>query len=172
MHDSFAAKHASLIAAIRTARHSGDERTAGLALQELLAAYARLANRQAGTVDEQNAYIVARRLGSIPDALADLGVQEADAPMPATRRAAAPPPESSAEAEARIAERFAHIGEAADPEDHFTVEYRPQDDMRLNGRPAPYAIIATYDGLPVAWYPERDWADTIAGTASRLRHSA
>lgn len=173
MSDSFAAKYAPLIDVIRAARERGDERAAGVALQELLAAYTRLGNREAGTVDEQNAYIVARRLGALPEALADLGVREEDLPMPSRARPSPPPAgaEATSAVHGTIAERFAHIGGPGDedPPERFDVVYRPEDNVRLQGRLQPFAVVDTEDGLPVSWYDNRDDAETIAGTASRLR---
>jgi hypothetical protein len=173
--DSFAAKYAPLIDVIRAARERGDEGAAGLALQELLAAYTRLGNREIGTVDEQNAYIVARRLGALPEALADLGVREEDLPMPSRGRPS-PPPAADAAAAVRgaVAERFAHIGGPGDEDlpERFSVAYRPEDNVRLQGRLQPFAVIDNEDGLPVSWYETRDHAETIAGTASRLRSAS
>ncbi|MFC9280933.1 hypothetical protein [Streptomyces collinus] len=173
MPDSFAAKYAPLIDVIKAAREEGDERAGGLARQALLAAYARLGNRLEGTVDEQNAYIVARRLGALPEALVDLGVREEDLPMPSRGRPSPPPapPASAAAAHENVAERFAHIGGPTDegPPERFGVVYRPEDNVRLKGRLQPFAVVDTEDGLPVSWYDNRDDAETIAGTASRLR---
>lgn len=167
MLDSFAAKNAQLIARVRAAREAGDQGGARAALAELLDAYTRLGNREVGTVDEQNAYIVARRLGALPEVLADLGVTENDLPMTGTRRPSPPPPPSYES----IAERFAHIGGRDDthPPERFHVQHRPQDNMRYQGRLLPFAIIDRQDGKPVAWYDNRDWAEMIADTDNRLR---
>ncbi|MFF0698413.1 hypothetical protein ACFYU4_37985 [Streptomyces tendae] len=168
MSDSFAAKNAPLIDAIRAARDEGDVRAAGLALRELLAAYARLANREAGTVDEQNAYIVARRLGSLPETLVELGVREEDLPMPSRGRPSPPP----AAVHADVAERFAHIGgrdENDAPPGRFVVHYRPEDNKRYKGRLCPWAIVDRDDGKPVAWYFDQDFADLTADSANSLR---
>ncbi|WP_108934602.1 hypothetical protein [Streptomyces ardesiacus] len=173
MSDSFAAKNAPLIDVIRAARDEGDERSAGLALQELLAAYDRLGNREAGTVDEQNAYIVARRLGSLPEALVDLGVQEEDLPMPSRGRPAPPPSTTTpATVHGDVAERFAHIGgrdEDDSPPGRFVVHYRPEDNKRYKGRLCPWAIVDRDDGKPVAWYYDQDFADLTADSANNLR---
>ncbi|MGV9509402.1 hypothetical protein ACWDQZ_27755 [Streptomyces tendae] len=172
MSDSFAAKNAPLIDVIRAARDQGDERAAGLALQELLAAYARLGNRQAGTVDEQNAYIVARRLGSLPEALVDLGVREEDLPMPSRGRPSPPPPAAPAATHADVAERFAHIGgrdEDDPPPGRFVVQYRPEDNKRYKGKLCPWAIVDRDDGKPVAWYYDQDFAELTADSANSLR---
>ncbi|CAL9326784.1 hypothetical protein [Streptomyces sp. SudanB91_2054] len=168
MSDSFAAKNAPLIDAIRAARAAGDERSAGLALQELLAAYTRLGNREAGTVDEQNAYIVARRLGSLPEVLVNLGVRGEDLPMPSRGRPSPPP----TAAHAGVAERFAHIGgrsEDDDPPGRFVVRYRPEDNKRYKGKLCPWTIVDREDGKPVAWYYDRDFADLTADSANHLR---
>ncbi|MBZ6253649.1 hypothetical protein KVH27_35455 [Streptomyces olivaceus] len=168
MSDSFAAKNAPLIDVIRTARDEGDERAAGLALQELLDTYARLGNRAAGTVDEQNTYIVARRLGSLPEVLVELGVREADLPMPSRGRPSPPP----AAGHADVAERFAHIGgrdEDDSPPGRFVVQYRPEDNKRYKGRLCPWAIVDRDDGKPVAWYYDQDFADLTADSANNLR---
>ncbi|MEU5978463.1 hypothetical protein [Streptomyces sp. NPDC047315] len=167
MLDSFATKNAPLIDRVQAARAVGDERSARTALDELLAEYVLLGNRQAGTVAEQNAYIVARRLGALPDALTELGVTETDLPMAATRRPAPSP------APPHIAERFAHIGrDDEEPLERYHVENRPQDNMRFHGRLQPFAVVDRQDGKPVAWYDNREQAELVAGTVSRLRSSA
>ncbi|OVZ99503.1 hypothetical protein B9W64_37550 [Streptomyces sp. CS159] len=173
MSDSFAAKNAPLIDVIRAARDEGNERAASLALQELLAAYDRLGNREAGTVDEQNAYIVARRLGSLPEVLVELGVREEDLPMPSRSRPSPPPAAAAAPAavHADVAERFAHIGgrDEDDPPGRFVVHYRPEDNKRYKGRLCPWAIVDRDDGKPVAWYFDQDFADLTADSANNLR---
>jgi hypothetical protein len=171
--DSFATAYAPLVEQIRAAREQGDERAEHLVLEQLLKAYVRLGNRELGTVDEQNQYIVARHLGALPEALQELGLKPDDVPMPPGRRRPPPPPQTAAvEDAARIGERFAHLGPDDDePEDRFTVDVRPQDGMRYEGRPAPFAVVDTHDGLPVAWYPERHWAETTANTANLLRNT-
>ncbi|MEE1764446.1 hypothetical protein [Streptomyces sp. SP18BB07] len=168
MSDSFATTYAPLVEQIRAAREQRDERAERLALEVLLKAYERLGNREFGTVEEQNAYIVARHLGVLPEVLQDLGLSPEDVPMPGRQRRA--PPGQAGKGTALIAERFAHIGPADEqPAARFTVADRPEDNMRYQGRLLPYAVIDTRDGLPIAWYWDRDWAETTADTASRLR---
>lgn len=168
MSDSFAVTSGPLIEQIRTARARGDEDTARQALEELLALYARLGNRELGTVEEQNDYIVPRHLGYLPQVLQDLGVKPNDLPEPPGRRRPAPPPADTA----RIAERLAHLGGPDDEEqrERFDVAYRPQDNVVLRGRLQPFAVIDTEEqNLPVSWYDSRDSAEEIAGTANRMR---
>ncbi|MET9776112.1 hypothetical protein ABZ023_17960 [Streptomyces sp. NPDC006367] len=174
MSDSFAAKNAPLLDAVRAARAAGDERAAGLALQELLAAYTRLGNREAGTCDEQNAYIIARRLGTLPEVLVELGVREGDLPMPPRGGRPSPPtpPAAAAAVHESIAERFARIGGRAEddaPPARFVVRHRPEDNKRFQGRLCPWAIVDLEDGKPVAWYYDRDFAELTADGASSLR---
>ncbi|MER6109267.1 hypothetical protein [Streptomyces hirsutus] len=168
MLDSFAAKNAPLVALIKAARAAGDDTSARVALAELILAYTRLGNREAGTIEEQNAYIVARRLGALPTALVELGVSEADLPMGAVRR----PPAASCRHEG-IAEHFLHVRgrDEEEPPGRFAVEHRPQDNMRYQGRLQPFALIDRTDGLPVAWYDNRDRAEMIADAAGRLRRT-
>ncbi|MGW2550012.1 hypothetical protein [Streptomyces sp. NPDC001635] len=171
LEDSFASKNSPLFDLVRAARLSGDAGAEHQALEELLGAYTRLGNRQTGSVDEQNAYIVARRLGSLPDALVDLGVREEDLPMPAARRPS-PPPAQPADAEARVAERFAHVGGPGEETvARYVVRFRPEDNKRYKGRLCPWAVIDTTDGLPVGWYYDRDFADLVADDISRLREA-
>ncbi|MGA5127762.1 hypothetical protein ACPCAG_31230 [Streptomyces pseudogriseolus] len=169
---SFAAKNAALIARVRAAREAGDARAERAALEELLEAYTRLGNREAGTVDEQNTYIVGRRLGALPEVLTELGVTAADLPLASPRRPS-PPPASSPTHDI-VAERFAHIGGPDDeePPARFVVEHRPQDDKRYKGRLCPWAIVDTTDQLPVGWYYDRDFAELTADAVSRLRRPA
>ncbi|MGY4935825.1 hypothetical protein ACWD7T_32955 [Streptomyces sp. 900116325] len=174
MSDSFIAAYAHPLAEqIRAARDQGDECAERLVLEQLLNAYARLGNRELGTVDEQNEYIVARHLGALPEAMRELGLTPDDVPMPPGRRRPPPPPQAPAvEDAARIGDRFAHLGPDDDePEDRFTVDVRTQDGMRYEGRAAPFAIVDTHDGLPVAWYTERHVAESMANTANLLRNT-
>ncbi|MEU5748268.1 hypothetical protein ABZ804_22350 [Streptomyces sp. NPDC047726] len=171
MTDAFAATYAPLVEQIHTAQAAGDKHAADLALDVLLQAYVRLGRREIGTLQEQNEYIVARHMGLMPKTLQYLGVSPNELPSPPTSRRAPAPPDNSDENAAHIAERFAHIGGAEQPEDRFSVAYRPQDGMRYAGRAAPYAVVDSHDDLPVAWYPDIDWAETTAGTASRLRRT-
>lgn len=172
MPDSFSTRNASLIARVQAARDAGDARAERAALEELLEAYIRLGNREAGTVDEQNAYIVGRRLGALPEALTELGVTAADLPIASPRRPS-PPPEPSPTHDS-VAERFAHIGGPDDdePPARFVVEHRPQDDKRYKGRLCPWAIVDTTDQLPVGWYHDRDFAELTADAVNRLRQPA
>ncbi|MGW2496163.1 hypothetical protein ACWCV2_16895 [Streptomyces pseudogriseolus] len=169
MPDSFAAKNASLIARVQRAREAGDTRAERTALEELLEAYTRLGNRETGTVDEQNAYIVGRRLGALPEVLTELGVTAADLPITAPRRPTLPPAPSPTHDS--VAERFAHIGgpDDGEPPARFVVEHRPQDNKRYKGRLCPWAIVDTADQLPVGWYYDRDFAELTADAVSRLR---
>ncbi|CAM5234755.1 hypothetical protein [Streptomyces griseomycini] len=168
MPNSFATLYGPLVGLIYGARARGDEETAQEALAELLEGYARLERCEIGTVDEQNEYIITRNLGALPEVLEDLGVTPDRLPPPAGRRSPTPP---AAVDTARLAEHFARLVGDARPEARFTVDERPQDGMRYQGRPAPYAVVDRTDGLPVAWYPDRDWASVVADTASRLRRA-
>lgn len=169
MSDSFAATTGPLIEQIRAARARGDEQVASAALEELLALYVCLGNRELGTVREQNDYIVARHLGYIPDVLKDLDVKASDLPEPPGRRRAAPTPPAGVDV-SRIVEHLAHLGGRDDERERFGVEYRPQDNVVLRGRLRPFAVIDTADhNLPVSWYRTREDAESIAGTASRMR---
>ncbi|MFB7403412.1 hypothetical protein ACFCZR_24870 [Streptomyces rubiginosohelvolus] len=173
--ESFAARNATLINQVVRARRAGDEQAAARALEELLAQYTRLGQRLTGTDEEQNAYIVARRLGALPAALTELGVREKDLPPPAARRPTVPPVVDATEddAEARVVRRFASLrAEDSERPARFRVDYRPQDNMRHHGTPLPYAVVDDQDGLPVGWYPDSDWADLVAGTATRLREAS
>ncbi|MFF9901200.1 hypothetical protein [Streptomyces longispororuber] len=180
MSDSFTTTYAPLVAQIRTAREQRNARAEHLALEVLINAYVRLGRRELGTVHEQNAYIVARHLGHLPEELQSLGVRPQDVPMPPRRRSPSPaPPPADARAGAaaaaaeRVAEHLAHLTAPDDePAERFTVEERPQDGMLHRGRAAPYAVVDRHDGLPVAWYPDPDWAEYTASMASRLRHSS
>lgn len=69
---------------------------------------------------------------------------------------------------AHIAERFVHLGGPDEPKDRSTVHDRPQDPMLYKGRPAPYAVVDSHDGQPVAWYTDHDCAEYAASMASRL----
>ncbi|MER6616382.1 hypothetical protein [Streptomyces xantholiticus] len=174
MSDSFAVTSGPLIEQIRAARARGDEDIARQALEELLALYARLGNRELGTVKEQNEYIVPRYLGYLPEVLQELGVKPNDLPEPPGRRRPAPPapPAAAAADTVRIAERFAYLGgpEGEEQRKRFDVAYRPQDNVVLKGRLQPFAVIDTEEhGLPVSWYDSRDSAEEIAGTANRMR---
>ncbi|MFI8206690.1 hypothetical protein [Streptomyces sp. NPDC085937] len=166
MSDSFTATAAALSEQVRRARGRRDEKRAHRALQELLTLYVQLGNREVGTLQEQNDYIVARHLGQLPEALQDLGVRPDDLPEPPGRRRPAPPavdPE-------RIASHLAHVGAPDDePHDRFVVQYRPEDDKRFKGRLCPWAVIDTSDGLPVAWYYDKDFAELTADAVSQLR---
>lgn len=169
----FATAYALLVEQIRAAREQGDERAERLILEQLLKAYARLGNRELGTVDEQNEYIVARHMGALPDVLQELGLKPDEVPMPPGRRPPPPPQTPDCEDVARIGEHFAHLGPDDDePEDRFTVHLRPQDGMRYEGRLAPFAVVDTHDGLPVAWCTDHGWAEYTASMASRLRRPA
>ncbi|MFI6142355.1 hypothetical protein ACIBCC_29715 [Streptomyces griseus] len=173
--ESFAARNAALIRQVASARRQGDRRAAEKALQELLTRYTRLGERQVGTDEEQNAYIVARRLGSLPPELTDLGVTDNDLPPPSSRRAPTPPPAAAEAEQPPAVRRFTRI--RADDRDseqdpRYQVDYRPQDNMRLKGRLLPYAVVDQRDGLPVGWYPDNDWADWIADTVSRMRQAS
>ncbi|MEU1592745.1 hypothetical protein ABZ468_07760 [Streptomyces sp. NPDC005708] len=168
--ESFAAKNAPLFDLVRAARAARDTCAERQALEELFGAYTRLGQRLTGTVEEQNAYIVARRLGALPDALVELGVREEDLPVPASRRSS-PPPAARLDHGGSAAQRFAHLGGPDDegPSARYVVKPRPEDNMRLKGRLLEYAVIDTNDGLPVGWYWDRDWAETVADAASRIR---
>ncbi|MFJ2225653.1 hypothetical protein ACIOFY_37125 [Streptomyces anulatus] len=170
--ESFTARNAALTEQIIRARRAGDRTAADQALAELLARYTRLGERRAGTDEEQNSYIVARRLGALPAELTQLGVDDSSLPLPLSRRA----PAADADAdEARIVSRFSRIradDQDDDDDPRFLVDYRPQDNMRYQGRLLPYAVVDQEDGLPVGWYPDNDWADWIADTASRMREAS
>jgi hypothetical protein len=165
--DSFAAKNAPLIDLIQRARDAGDDNAADQALEELLDVYRRLGIRQAGTPDEQNAYIVARRLGSLPQILVKLGVTDQDLPMPPARRSS-PPPAAAAE-DPRVLAHFARVSAEAGTSDRFHVEHRPHDNIVHRGQLQPFAIIDREDGRPVGWYADRDWAEHTATIVSALR---
>jgi hypothetical protein len=167
--DSFATVSGPLVERIRTARARRDEHTAAAALEELLGLYVRLGNRELGTLQEQNDYIVARHLGYLPEVLQELQVNPADLPEPPGRRRPAPTPPAGIDVSG-IARRLAHLGGHDEPVERFGVEYRPQDNVVLRGRLQPFAVVDTEDhNLPVSWYDNRDDAESIAGTASRLR---
>ncbi|MFD9394969.1 hypothetical protein ACFWBB_30855 [Streptomyces sp. NPDC060000] len=170
MSDSFAATSGPLIEQIRIARSRGDERTAAAALEELVALYVRLGNRELGTVQEQNDYIVARHLGYVPDILQELDVKPSDLPEPPGRRRPTPTPPAGVDT-SLIAERLAHIGGPDDePPERFGVEYRPQDNVVLHGRLQPFAVVDTEERrLPVSWYDNRGDAEEIAGVVNRMR---
>ncbi|SEE83630.1 hypothetical protein SAMN05216483_6717 [Streptomyces sp. 2131.1] len=170
MSDSFAAVAGPLTEQIRTARAGRDERAAAAALEELLALYVRLGNRELGTLQEQNDYIVARHLGYLPQALQDLGVKPDDLPEPPGRRRPRPTSPTGVDV-SRILERLANLGgRDGEPAERFGVEYRPYDNVVLHGRLQPFAVVDTEEhNLPVSWYENRDDAETVAGTASRLR---
>ncbi|MFI7415249.1 hypothetical protein ACIBU0_42115 [Streptomyces sp. NPDC049627] len=172
MSDSFAAVTGPLIEQIRTARARGDVFTAEAVLEELLALYVRLGNRELGTLQEQNDYIVARHLGYLPQVLQDLDVKPDALPEPPGRRRPAPTPPAGVDV-TRIAERLAHLGgRDEEPAERFGVEYRPQDNVVLDGRLQPFAIVdADEQGLPVSWYRSRGDAELIAGVANRLRRT-
>ncbi|MFK0159095.1 hypothetical protein ACIQVK_44375 [Streptomyces sp. NPDC090493] len=173
MSDSFAVTSGPLIEQIRTARARGDGRAAAAALEELLALYVRLGNRELGTVQEQNDYIVARHLGYVPDVLQDLDVKPDALPEPPGRRRPAPTPPAGVDT-SRIIERLAHLGGPdEDPAERFGVEYRPQDNVVLHGRLQPFAIVDTEEHhLPVSWYDNRNDAEEIAGVVNRMRRPA
>lgn len=173
MSDSFAAVTGPLIEQIRSARGRRDEPAAAAALEELLALYVRLGNRELGTLQEQNDYIVARHLGYLPQVLQDLDVKVGDLPEPPGRRRPPPTPPAGVDVSS-IAARLAHLGGRDDdePAERFGVEYRPHDNVVLHGRLQPFAVVDTEDhNLPVSWYDNRDDAEAIAGTASRLRRA-
>lgn len=172
MSDSFAAVTGPLIEQIRTARTRGDELTASAVLRELLALYVRLGNRELGTLQEQNDYIIARHLGYLPQALQELDVKADDLPEPPGRRRAPSTPPAGVDV-SRIAERLAHLGgRDEEPAERFGVEYRPQDNVVLDGRLQAFAIVdADERGLPVSWYYSRGDAELIAGVANRMRRS-
>ncbi|MFJ4988710.1 hypothetical protein ACIP9H_33540 [Streptomyces sp. NPDC088732] len=167
MPDMFAATTQQLSQHIRAARDRGDRGAERQALEELRAAYTLLGNRQAGTLEEQNAYIIGRRLGTLPAVLQELGID--DLPAPDSNR---PPPARDDDTAARMAEHFAHIGGGDDEhEGRFVVGHRPEDNMRDHGKLLAHAVIDSTDGKPVAWYSTRDLAETVAGTANRLREA-
>ncbi|MEV7512108.1 hypothetical protein AB0O57_29545 [Streptomyces sp. NPDC091201] len=172
MTDSFAEQYMHVIHRIRDARERGDRPAERAAAAELIEAYARLGNRQAGTLEEQNAFIIGRSLGCLPGTLRELGINADELP-PADRRTnpAPPPAPPSNHRLDDVADRFAHIGGPDDdePEPRYTVADRPHDNMRHHGTLLRFAVIDTTDGLPVAWYSDRDLAETIADSISRLR---
>ncbi|MFJ4085000.1 hypothetical protein ACIP2Z_39405 [Streptomyces iakyrus] len=173
MSDSLAALTGPLIEQIRIARGRRDERAAAAALEELLALYVRLGNRELGTLEEQNDYIVARHLGYLPQVLQDLDVKVDDLPEPPGRRRPPPTPPAGVDVSS-IAARLAHLGGRDDepPAERFGVEYRPQDNVVLHGRLQPFAIVdADEHGMPVSWYDSRGDAEEIAGVANRMRHT-
>ncbi|MFJ2745283.1 hypothetical protein ACIO3O_37125 [Streptomyces sp. NPDC087440] len=164
---SFAAKTAPLAARVQEARTAQDAEAERHALDTLLDAYVQLGNRAVGSNDEQNAYIIGRRLGALPEELQALGVTHEDLPMPEVRRGALPT--SRPDPSAAIADRFARLGGPEERPPRYYVEDRPQDNMRHLGRLLRYAVIDSTDGLPVGWYTDRDLAETVADTAVRLR---
>ncbi|QFG13286.1 hypothetical protein SEA_GILGAMESH_94 [Streptomyces phage Gilgamesh] len=169
MSDSFTVTAGPLFEEVQRARGQGDERAARRALEELLALYVRLGQRELGTLEEQNDYIVARHLGYLPEVLQRLGVRPQDLPEPPGRRRPAATPPAGVDT-SRIAERLAALAASQDdPPERFGVEYRPQDDVVLQGRLQPFAVVDTEEGLPVSWYDSRDAAETIAGVANRMR---
>ncbi|MFF8696283.1 hypothetical protein ACF08W_29130 [Streptomyces sp. NPDC015144] len=173
MSDPFAAVTGLLTEQIRTARARGNTPAAAAALEKLLTMYVRLGTRELGTLQEQNDYIVARHLGYLPQALQDLGVTAEDLPEPPGRRRPLPPPPAGVNV-SRIVERLAHLGgrDNDEPAERFGVEYRPHDNVVLHGRLQPFAVVDTEEhNLPVSWYENRDDAETVAGTASRLRRA-
>lgn len=178
MTNSFTSQYMHVYDRIQAARADGDRPTEDKATAELLQVYSSLGNRQAGTVDEQNAYIIARSLGVLPGPLLELGISPDALPLSGTRQAAPPPtaeaPRAPLPLDGNVADRFAHIGGPDDeePEPRYTVDDRPQDNMRHHGQLLRYAVIDTSDGLPVSWYSDRDLADTIADSISRLRKAS
>lgn len=176
MTDSFAGQYMHVIDRIRAARAKGDRPAEQEASAELREAYIRLGNRETGTLEEQNAYIIARSLGCLPDELRDLGITPDELPLSSVRSVPSPPPTQPPSPVARhlddhVAELFAHIGGPDDeePEPRYTVADRPGDNIRYRGELQRFAVIDTSDGLPVGWYGDRDLAETIADSISRLR---
>lgn len=175
MSDSFTARYEPLISMLRAARAAGHEPAALQARGRLIDAYARLGRRETGTTEEQNRYIVGRRLGALPSDLVDVGIRADELPMPEARSSPALPEQRAdstwpSEDLARIADRFAHVGgQDEQPPERYAVHDRPDDNMRHLGQRLPFAVVDTHDNLPVGWYADRDLAETIAGTASRLR---
>lgn len=169
MSHSFAAAAAALVEQVRGARARGRRGDADRALRELLTLYARLGERELGTVEEQNQYIVARHLGHLPANLQDLGVRLEDLPEPPGRRSPLPP----AAAVERVAEHLARVGAPGSASQaRFVLDFRPQDDKRFQGRLCPWAVVDTADGLPVAWYYDQAFAELSTDEANRLRGAA
>ncbi|OEJ21018.1 hypothetical protein [Streptomyces subrutilus] len=180
MTDSFAGQYLQVFDRIRAARADGDQPAERQATAELLDAYRRLGRREAGTVDEQNAFIIARSLGVLPGELQDLGIRPDELPLDDRRSVPAPPPDPEPfsreqhHLEGSVADRFAHIGgpDEEEPEPRYAVDERPQDNIRHHGKLLPFAVVDTTDGLPVGWYDDRDLAETIADSISRLREAS
>lgn len=174
MSDAFTVMSQPLVERVRAALTQGDDKAAGQALEELLALFTRLGRREIGTLEEQNAYIVPRHLGLLPPVLQSLGVRPEQLPEPAGRRPAATP-SPPLEATRITGDFLAHLRgrDRQDSTERFTVAYRPQDNMVLNGVPQPYAVVDTQDNnLPVSWCEYHDWAETMADMANRMRRAS
>ncbi|MGW0033059.1 hypothetical protein ACWDXD_24985 [Streptomyces sp. NPDC003314] len=163
----FTARTTQLAAQIRAARARDDEPTAARALTELLALYVQLGRREIGTAEEQNDYILPRHFGSLPLVLRELGLELSDLPEPPGRRPAPAPDEVL-----YIAHRV------PDPDDpaqapgcrRFAVDYRPQENVVIDGKRRPYAVVDTEDHhRSTSWHTTLTAAQSTAATANRIR---
>ncbi|MFB6629919.1 hypothetical protein ACFCWY_08495 [Streptomyces sp. NPDC056362] len=157
-----------LVERIRAARARDDVQTAARTLEELLYLYTQLGRRQIGTAEEQDNYILPWHFGSVPPLLREIGVALSDLPEPPGRRRPVVP---QAEEVVYIAQRVDRDGPDEERQcRRFDVEHRPWENVVIDGRRRPYAVIDTDDGArSTSWHTTLTAAQETAAAANRIR---
>ncbi|MFE1270606.1 hypothetical protein [Streptomyces sp. NPDC058758] len=175
MTNSFTDWSRSTLRRLAAARAAGHHAEAERAVAELRAAYTRLGAREVGTEAEQNAYLLARHTQTPVPELAAAGIDSNSMPLRTRQDAAGTPlaseTEASAETSRRISDLFAAAGPLRAPSTArttaaYVVEHRPEDHQVHQGAPLPWAIVATAEGVAVAYHGDKDLAEYQAERAN------
>lgn len=168
---SITAWRTCMVKNLQTARQRRDTELAEGILRDLRAMHVALGHRQAGTREEQNAYLMARSTRTPLPELAAAGIDTNEWPPPPNTPIATHVENASPDTERRITSLFQAAGKLSDSQParaRYTTEHRPQDNQRHRGRLLAWAICDTTTGLPISYHPEKDLAEYQADQASAL----
>ncbi|MGA5411533.1 hypothetical protein ACPCSC_30300 [Streptomyces lavendulocolor] len=152
------------------ARRAGDPVTEQQTVAELLDMHVALGERRTGTSEEQRTYLLARSTRTPLPELAAVGIDTNEWPQPPhSSPALAEPLPASPDTEERITSIFNAAGPLTDWRPHvprYEARYRPQDGQRFQGKPLPWAIWDTREGIAVSYHGDQELAEYQAEQAS------
>ncbi|MFF0754437.1 hypothetical protein [Streptomyces sp. NPDC004267] len=158
------------ISRLEEARRAGDAPRVKSIITELEEVHVALGKRLLGTVEEQQAYRLARSTNSPVPELKAVGIDSNLWPLPpGSCGTVVEPKPASPEAQERISGLFAAAGPLADRRpapDRYEARHRPQDGQMHQGKPLPWAIWDVREDVAVAYLPDKELAQYQASQAS------
>ncbi|KIF00907.1 hypothetical protein PL81_38440 [Streptomyces sp. RSD-27] len=138
-------------------------------VDELVSVHVALGQRQVGTREEQNTYLLARSTSTPVPELLEAGINTNSWPAPPHRPVVAEPRPASPDTERRITDLFQAAGTLVDTlpvGPRYQARFRPQDGHLFRNEPLPWALWDTHEDIAIAYHPDRDLCEYQAALAS------